>query len=203
MTDQTAPRRVPTRAERIQAAREDGRNLDTARPTPHLDRVRRERDQARQTLDDMYTVRDQLAADLAQARDANDGLALTLAEILGTLTDHSEASVRSTWISTTRVDRWRAALTTAKTTTAASEAEAVAQITALTTELERARDTTQRCWRLFKGAAAERDEARAELADLRDRLATIRQIADEAAAVTGADERGSVYDHPEPTEADR
>lgn len=178
--DQTA-RPVPTRAERLAAARQDSRHLDTTRlvdrlraaiadPGSHLPRQDGETVANWSARAVIATVLPQLAADLGQARDANDTLALTLAEILGTLTDHSEAGVRSTWISTTRVDRWRAALTTAKTTTAASEAEAVDQIPALTTELERARDTTQRCWRLFKAAAAERDR----LADALNRAESAR-----------------------------
>lgn len=44
------------------------------------------------------------------ARDVNDGLALALAEVLGTLADHGDAGVRSTWISAARINRWRAAL---------------------------------------------------------------------------------------------
>ena len=46
------------------------------------------------------------------------------------------------------------------------------------------------------------EQLRAELAEARATIATLRRAADEAAALASLPERGGVYDHPEPVEPD-
>lgn len=62
--------------------------LAGSRPTPHLDTVKAQRD---------------------KLQDANDTLALTLAEAIGTLAPDGEGCSRG-WIPRATVDRWRRAL---------------------------------------------------------------------------------------------